>query len=547
MYNPDLYAFISVLLTSMGFLFESLLLDVGVLVACALLVVYSYFKWSFTYWKKLNVPYVEPCFPFGNFKEVAMMQKGFAYFCRDVYTRLEGHRYGGIYFFSKPGLFFLDPDLIKDVLVKDFSTFHDRGVYMNEETDPLSGHLFSLPGKRWRYLRIKLTPTFTSGKMKMMFQRLVECGDELKLCLENIAGRGGVIEIKDILARFSTDVISSCAFGIECNCLKNEDAEFRQWGRKVFDPSVKRIITAILSGIAPVVLDKLKLSTLDSDVSKYFLKMVQETVEYREKNNVKRNDFMQLLIQLKEKGSLDSEQGAEDRTEEEMNGIGETADGLSMNSLAAQAFVFFLAGFETSSTTMTFCLYEMSVNPDIQERLRTEIDMVLEKHDGKLSYEAVQEMSYLDKVVSETLRKYPPLPTVNRESSKKYKIPETDIVLDTGTRVFIPVIGLHHDPKYYPEPDRFDPERFSEEEKQKRHHYVYLPFGEGPRICIGMRFGLMQTKVGLVSLLSKYQFSVSKKTPVPLMFDPRSFILAPAGGMWLQIKKRSMEYAELLL
>ncbi|PNF31791.1 putative cytochrome P450 6a14 [Cryptotermes secundus] len=531
----------------MGFLFESLLLGVGVLVACVLSVVYAYFKWSFTYWKKRNVPYVEPCFPFGNFKEVALMRKEFGYVIRDIYTRLEGHRYGGVYIISRPRLFLLDPDLIKDVLVKDFSTFHDRGVYMNEETAPLSGHLFSLPGKRWRNLRIKLTPTFTSGKMKMMFQRLVECGDELKLCLENIAGRGEVIEVKDILARFSTDVISSCAFGIECNCLNNDDAEFRQWGRKIFEPSIQRIIIGILSAVAPVVLDKLKLSIFDSDVSKYFLKMVQETVEYREKNNVKRNDFMQLLIQLKEKGSLDSEQGAEDRSEEEMNGTCETADGLSMNSLAAQAFVFFLAGFETSSTTMTFCLYEMSVNPDIQERLRTEIDMVLEKHDGKLSYEAVQEMSYLDKVVSETLRKYPPLPTVNRESSKKYKIPETDIVLDTGTRVFIPVIGLHHDPKYYPEPDRFDPERFSEEEKQKRHHYVYLPFGEGPRICIGMRFGLMQTKVGLVSLLSKYQFSVSKKTPVPLMFDPRSFILAPAGGMWLQIKKRSMEYAELLL
>jgi len=71
-----------------------------------------------------------------------------------------------------------------------------------------------------------------------------------------------------------------------------------------------------------------------------------------------------------------------------------------MNSLAAQAFVFFVAGFETSSTTMTFCLYELSVNPDIQERLQAEIDSVLQKHDGKVSYEAIQEMNYLDKVVS---------------------------------------------------------------------------------------------------------------------------------------------------
>ena len=87
--------------------------------------------------------------------------------------------------------------------------------------------------------------------------------------------------------------------------------------------------------------------------------------------------------------------------------------------------------------------------------------------------------------VSETLRKHPPVPMLNRECSQPYKIPGTDTVLDKGTRVIIPVTPLHHDPNYYPEPERFDPERFSEEEKQKRHHYVYLPFGEGPRICIG--------------------------------------------------------------
>ena len=73
---------------------------------------------------------------------------------------------------------------------------------------------------------------------------------------------------------------------------------------------------------------------------------------------------------------------------------------MSMNSVAAQAFVFFLAGFETSSTTMTFCLYELAINPDIQEVLRNEIDTVLEKHDGNISYEAVQEMTYLDNVVA---------------------------------------------------------------------------------------------------------------------------------------------------
>jgi cytochrome P450 family 6 len=156
----------------------------------------------------------------------------------------------------------------------------------------------------------------------------VECGDELKFCLEKFGGKGEVIEVRDILGRFSTDVISSCAFGVQCNCLKNENAEFRQWGRKIFEPSVQVIVMGILSAVAPVVLDNLKLSIIDSNVSKYFRKMVQETVECREMNNVKRNDFMQLLVQLKEKGSMDSEPGAEEGSDEELNGTGETADGM---------------------------------------------------------------------------------------------------------------------------------------------------------------------------------------------------------------------------
>jgi cytochrome P450 len=86
---------------------------------------------------------------------------------------------------------------------------------------------------------------------------------------------------------------------------------------------------------------------------------------------------------------------------------------------------------------------------------------------------------------TETLRKHPPAPILNRECTKNYKIPGTDIFLEKGISTIIPTLGLHHDPKYYPDPERFDPERFSEEEKAKRHHYVYLPFGEGPRICIG--------------------------------------------------------------
>jgi len=324
--NQVQFPLCNVLLTSMGFLSDSLLLEVGTLLTCILAVVYIYFKWSFTYWKKRNVPYIEPIFPFGNFRDMVLTRKPIRDVCIDIYKKFEGHKFGGMYIFTSPQLLVRDPDLIKDILVKNFSTFHDRGLYMNEEIETLSAHLFLLCGMKWRNLRIKLTPTFTAGKLKMMFQKLVECGKGLQTCLEKVGERGDVIEIKEILARFSTDIISSCAFGIECNCLKNEDAEFRKWGRKIFEPSLKQLVVQILSVAAPVVLDTLKLSPLDSDVTKYFRNMVKETVEYREKNNVKRNDFLQLLIQLKNKGLLDDEEKTEDQNNE-TNKKTETAEG----------------------------------------------------------------------------------------------------------------------------------------------------------------------------------------------------------------------------
>jgi cytochrome P450 family 6 len=301
----------------MACLFAALVLEVGVLAVCVLAGVYVYFKVSFNYWKKRNVPYAKPTFPFGNFGDKLFLRGTLGHVFENIYKELDGEEYGGTYALAKPGFIFRDPDIIKNVLVKDFSNFHDRGFFMDEEREPLSGHLFLLPGNRWRNLRVKLSPTFTSGKMKMMFQTLVDCGLELGNILEKSASNEEVIEIKDILARYSTDVISSCAFGIQCNCLKNPDAEFRQWGRKIFTPSVRRSIILFISSTVPSLLSVLKVSSLDTSISKYFRNMVKETVNYRERNNITRNDFMQLLIQIKNKVKLE-----EDNESPEQNVLG---------------------------------------------------------------------------------------------------------------------------------------------------------------------------------------------------------------------------------
>lgn len=362
----------------------------------AFLALYAYFKYSYSYWKNKGVMYLEPSFPFGNIGDAIMQKKTGGLVFQDIYNKLEGQQYGGTFAFRRPMFVIREPEIIKTVLVKDFVHFHDRGTYFDEKGDPLSAHLFMLTGLKWKNLRAKLTPTFTSGKMRMMFQILVDCGDELRAHVDHFAANGEMLEVKDILAKFSTDIIASFAFGVQCNCLNNPDAEFRKWGRRIFDSSVKTGIRDILMFVEPTVASILKIPFVPQDVTHYFKKMVKETVEYRENNNVTRNDFMQLLIQLKNKGIID--------TEKQMNGTTKPDKGkdigLSMNEVAAQAFVFFVAGFETSSTTMSFCLYELALNPHIQERVQKEIDAVLKKYENKITYEAIQEMEYLDNTIS---------------------------------------------------------------------------------------------------------------------------------------------------
>ncbi|XP_047118281.1 probable cytochrome P450 6a14 [Schistocerca piceifrons] len=525
----------------MAFYAESWLTELLVGVSLVVVAVYVWFSHSYKYWKKKGAPYQEPQFPFGTAKDIILGKLSFAMGSSDIYRQFKGNRFVGTYFFHRPGLVVMDPDLIRSILVKDFWTFQDRAVPINEN-EPLNHHLFVLRGDRWRRLRVKLTPTFTSGKMKMMFQTMADCGREMAEVLEGAATRGEALEMRELSARYTTDVIASVAFGVQVNCQRDPENEFRQWGRRIFSQGVLDILTIIISSIHPKLPTLLRMKSSSSLVSEYFRSMVRETVKYREENNITRNDFMQLMIQLKNKGSVDGSKGGELKDAEADGDKRKTCHSLSelsIDDVAAQAFVFFIAGFETSSTTMSFALHELAHHPDIQARLQDEIDSVLKQHDGQVTYEAINSMSYLDKVVAETLRLYPPIGGLTRECNAEYKIPDSEVVLDKGISVTIPVYDLHHDPEFYPDPERFDPERFSEEQKAQRHSYVYLPFGEGPRNCIGMRFGLLQTKVGLTNILSNYKAEPCEKTVRHLSFEPRSIILTPESGIQLRLSKRN--------
>ncbi|XP_059610500.1 probable cytochrome P450 6a21 [Phlebotomus argentipes] len=492
-----------------------------VTVVTLLVAGYLYVKKKFQYWDERGVPFVKPEFPFGTLKGMGKTRHTTEIFT-EAYKQVKGKGpFAGIFFFTKPVMFPTDLDLLKNIFVKDFQYFQDRGAYVNEKDDPLSGHLFSLSGQRWRNLRNKLSPTFTSGKMKMMHSTIIAVAKEFQNYLEPIAQKNQELEIKDVLSRFTTDVIGNCAFGIECSSLKEPDTEFRRIGKKVFDITPFEFIRFFFILMFQDLGRALKMKITKPEVSEFFMRLLKETTEYREQNKIKRNDFLDLLLQIKNTGKLEGDD----------IDLGK----MTFEELAAQIFLFFIAGYETSSSTMTFALYELAQHQDIQDKAREEVHRVLEKHNGEYSYEACMEMKYLDQVINETLRKHPIVDNLFRICGQDYAVPGTKHVIEKGTPVIIPVYGIHRDPEIYPDPEKFDPDRFTDENIKSRHPYAWLPFGEGPRICVGMRFGMMQTRVGLANLLQKYRVKTCSRTSIPLVLDPTYTVMSPKEGMWLKL------------
>ncbi|XP_017758026.1 PREDICTED: probable cytochrome P450 6a14 [Eufriesea mexicana] len=489
------------------------------LAVTVLILLYYYSKSKLEYWRKRGVNGPKPLPFLGNYKDVFLGKASVSDSFEDAYNNFRDEQVVGIYVGHTPLLVLRDPDIIKTVLIKDFSVFADRTIRTVRTVEPLSEHLFRLESDRWRPLRAKLSPVFTSGKLREMFHLLVECADHFGKYLDNLVKKGEFIECRDIAAKYTTDVIGSCAFGIEINSFASENSEFRQMGRKVFQTNIKSMFRDRLRDF-PWLFKVLGPLTIERDIVEFFKRITTETIDYRMKNNVRRYDFIDTLVDLK--------QHPEKLGEKEVDDL----------FLTSQAFVFFIAGFETSSLTISHVIIELAKKPWIQEKARAEILEVLAKTNGVITYDCIKEMKYLDACFQETLRKYPVLLWLSRTALQDYTFPGTKISIEKGQQVFLPVRAIQRDPEIYPDPDDFDPERFSDEQVKTRHPMLFLPFGDGPRNCIGARFAKYQSKVALITVLSKFKLEVCEKTFKEYKIDKKSlFILQPTHGLYVKMSR----------
>uniref|UniRef100_A0A182JTS3 Cytochrome P450 n=1 Tax=Anopheles christyi TaxID=43041 RepID=A0A182JTS3_9DIPT len=467
----------------------------------------------YNYWTLRNVPTLPSVFPLGNFE--ALRRKSLADVSIELYRQIDQReRFCGLSIMLQPTMMITDLELIKCVMIKDFAHFTDHGVYHNERVDALSCHLFCLEGAKWKRIRSKLSPTFTTGRIRAMFPILKQVADNFAHFLHTEVGSGAELDMKDCCARMMIDNIGGCAFGIECNSFHDPDSAFRRTGELVFDkPRHSQVISNLLR-LYPALGHLLGLKVNHDEVIEFFTGMMSRTVAMREQSPTKRNDLIEMMIELR---------------------TASNGKALSMDELMAQAFGFFLAGYETSSSNVTFCLYELALNEECQERARVCVQEALQKHGG-LTYEALSDMEYLDQCINETLRKYPPLPILPRLTSKEYRIPDSDVILPPKMKIHIPVYAIQRDERYYPEPDRFDPDRFTPERMAERHFSTFLPFGEGPRICIGQRLGVMQSRVGLATVLANFRVRVGSRTPIPMVFAKDAVTLQSAGEVFLLVE-----------
>ncbi|XP_046283158.1 cytochrome P450 3A9-like isoform X4 [Marmota monax] len=402
---------------------------------------------------------------------------------------------------SQPVLATTEPSIIKTVLIKEcysvFTNWRDLGpMGFMKKAISLS------EDEEWKRLRTLLSPTFTSGKLKEMFPIINQYGDVLVKNMRMESEKGKFINLKDIFGAYSMDVITATSFGVNIDSLNNPQDPFVEKVKKLlrfdfFDPLLFSItIFPFLTPIYEAMFSK--------DVTNFLKKAINRMKESRpQEKQQHRVDFLQLMINSQNSKDVESHKS------------------LSDLDLVAQSIIFIFAGYETTSSALSFILYELATHPDAQTKLQQEIDAAL-PNKAPATYDTVLQMEYLDMVVNETLRLFPIAGRLERVCKKDVDI--NGVPISKGTVVMIPRFVIHRDPQHWPELEEFCPERFSKQNKDSIDPYMYMPFGNGPRNFIGMRFALVNIKLALVKVMQNFSFQPCKETQIPLKLTDQGLL-----------------------
>ncbi|XP_013394381.1 cytochrome P450 3A41 [Lingula anatina] len=427
-----------------------------------------------------------------------------------------------------------DTDMVKEVMVKQANIFTDRNVDEATTISPIDRSVFVVKGEYWKQMRSTMTPTFSSGKLRHMEKMINKCAETLVSNLTKKAKAGESFD-NNIWGCFTMDVISATAFGIEVDSLNNPNHPFVVNANRLnnvgfgnpliviffFFPRLMKFLEPILPYIPGI--------NAFAGPVQYFGKITEDLLKEREQAKEGHfNDFLQLMSNAH---NMATSELAEDEKE-----VGKwKKKALTTDEIAGNGMLFFSAGFSTTNDTLGFITYLLATHPEVQQRLVQEIDDVLQG--AEPTYDNVSKLTYLEQVINESMRLYPVGIRVDRVANQDTTV--NGLFIPKGTAVVIPIYPIHLDPENYPEPEKFDPERFTPEAKAKRNPYTYMPFGMGPRNCIGMRLALLEMKIVLVKVLQRVTFKPCSETQIPLVMS-KTKPMKPEKGIWLKVEERSV-------
>ncbi|KAL1473595.1 hypothetical protein MTO96_021891 [Rhipicephalus appendiculatus] len=497
------------------------------LVAASILILlvhwYMKRKQLFNYFKDLGIPGPEPSIITGNMNELRQKTPIAAYReWIDKYGKVVGYFNG-----SRPVLLVADLDLLKMIQVKDFQDFIDRSLLFQckRPPSPHNKSLIQLTGKRWKEVRSLLTPSFTTNKLKMMAPGMLCTVREFMDKIEEYARSGEEFEIGDLFQAMTLDVICRSAMGIECSIQKNPNHSLLASCRVLWNSTFSWVAVLLasfpeLEFILKYLFDW-KLASTNNGVHP-FLEVIEKCGNIVKQRQLGNSLMIEAKTSKVDVASVTSDQltAADDNEHELKQSAPASPNGLTYSSktvlddddITQNAFLVLVAGYETTSNTLTLVSHMLINYPDVQEKVRQELLAALGP-DEEISYNTIQKLTYLNCVIQETMRLTPPvfafctpynsMPFVTREAvvDKQYgklKIP-------AGTAVMAATEYIHRDPSSWEKPDTFDPDRFLPERRKGQNPLAFQPFGAGPRNCIGMRFAQMEMRFTLAHILRKYR------------------------------------------
>ncbi|XP_077289978.1 cytochrome P450 4C1-like [Arctopsyche grandis] len=391
----------------------------------------------------------------------------------------------------------------------------------------LGDGLLTSSGAKWHTHRKLITPTFHYKMLENFHEIFVAKANIFVERLDSKSDTSESFDIYPFIARATLDVICETAMGTNVNAQNEEQSEY-----------VKSVYS-----ISQLITYRSRRLWLYADA---IFKLISSGKTYFELLNVLHN-YSRKIIQdrkisrsksapMKRRQQQDEETGMKNKTaflDLLLKAVDDGAN-ISENAIREEVDTFMFEGHDTTATGISVCLYLLGLHPEQQDRVANEIKGIMGDNERPITIKDVTDMKYLEMVIKEAMRLYPPVPLVGRDLEEDVKFGKYNVPAGTAVTLFF--YYLHRDERYFPDPEKFDPDRFLAENVKGRHPYAYLPFSAGPRNCIGQKFALLEEKVIIATFLRKYKLtSIHKPDEIIPLFE---LVLKLENGIQILLEKR---------